>query len=294
MPSELLYLQEHLSCRHYISDYRCGFVHRDIRKEDLVYLEKEYNHLIFLLEGEMIVSLDEFPSRCFMAGDIFFIPLSAHTKFVVTKDSKLVVFTFDRIKSVCDKFNLHSCWSVCKYMKYDFLPIKIIPQMKIFLEQAAYYYDQGVKCEHYHEIKMQEMFLILRWFYTKEQIAQLFYPIIGQSIDFRVFVLNNHLKVKTSHELASLSMMGRSSFDTKFKEEFGIPPGQWLLKQKAKHIKAHLATPGVTISDILIKFDFTSASHFSRFCKQQFGYSPAKMMAKLKTEETKTNTDSLA
>jgi AraC-like DNA-binding protein len=188
---------------------------------------------------------------------------------------------FDTINNVCDKFNLHSYWSICKDIRYDFQPLAQIPQLDAFLTQLQYYLEQGVKCEHFHELKIQELFLILRWFYSKDQLAQLFYPIIGQSIDFKAFVLDNHLKVKDISELSNLAMMGRSSFDLKFKKEFGIPPGQWLLRQKAKHVKIHMATPGVTISDILIKFDFNSATHFTRFCKQHFGCPPSKMMTRL-------------
>ena len=281
MPSELLYLQEHLSCRHYVSDYSCGFTYRDIKNGGNVDLENRYNYLIFLLNGEVVVNCDEFTGRHFKKGNLFFIPRTAETQITIVEDSKMMVCVFDTIRSICDKFNLHSCWSICRDMKYDFRPLQIIPQFESFLGQLIYYLNQGVRCEHFHELKVQEMFLIIRWFYTKEQIAQLFYPIIGQSLDFKTFVLDNHLKVKNINELANLSMMGRSSFDIKFKKEFGMPPGQWLLKQKAKHIKIHMSMPGITISDLLIKFDFNSATHFTRFCKQHFDTTPSKLMTAL-------------
>jgi AraC-like DNA-binding protein len=129
------------------------------------------------------------------------------------------------------------------------------------------------------------MTLIFRWFYSKEQLAQLFYPIVGQSLDFKAFVLDNYLRARNIQELTNLAMMGRSSFDIKFKKEFGMSPGQWLLKQKAKHIKIQMAMPGVTVSDIMMKFDFNSPTHFSRFCSQHFGCPPAKMIAALQAEE---------
>ena len=288
MLSENLYLPEHLSCKHYVSDYSCGFVHRNIKSGDHVDLADRFNHLIFVLEGAVIVSYDEFANRHFKKGDVFFIPRTAETKFTVVEDSKLTVCVFDAIRGICEKFNLHSCWSICKDMKYDFRPVRIIPQIEAFLDQIIYYLGQGLKCEHFYELKTQEIFLILRWFYTKEQLSLLFYPIIGQSLDFKGFVLDNHLKVKNINDLSNLSMMGRSSFDIKFKKEFGMPPGEWLLKQKAKHIKIHMAIPGVTISDLLIKFDFNSATHFTRFCKQHFGCTPSKMMATLQGKKLNT------
>ena len=285
MSSELLYLQEHLSCRHYVSDYRCAFFSRVIKSDNHVDLEKPYNYLVFLCEGAAVVNCNEFVNKHFKKGDLFFIPKAAETKITAIKNSKLVICMFETIKNVCDKFDLYACRAICKEIEYEFKPVKILPQLNVFLEQLVYYLNQRVACEHYHELKQQEMFLILRWFYSKEQLAQLFYPIIGQSISFKSFVLENHMKVRNSHELSDLWIMGRSSFDTKFKQEFGEPPGQWLLKQKAKHIKIHMAMPGINISDILIKFDFNSATHFTRFCKQQFGCPPSELMAKLQAEE---------
>ena len=287
MSGELLHLQEHLSCRNYVSDYRCNFLYRDIKSGNQVDLEKQYNYLMFLLEGEVIVNCNEFVDRHFKKDDIFFMPRAAETKIIAATDCKLMVCVFDVMQNACEKFNLHSCWVISKDLKYDFQPIKIIPQVEAFLAHLIYCLNEGVKCEHFHSIMQQEMTLILRWFYPREQLAQLFYPILGQSIDFKAFVLDNHMKVKNSQELANLSMMGRSSFDIKFKAEFGMPPGQWMLKQKAKHIKIHMAMPGVNISDIMIKFDFNSATHFTRFCKQHFGCPPSELMAKLQAEELK-------
>jgi AraC-like DNA-binding protein len=281
MASDLLYLEEHVSCRHYVADYRCSFNYRDIKFGDKVDFDKRHNYLVFLHEGEVLVTCNEFTNRRFTTGDIFFIPKSAATEFTATGNSKLMVCVFDTVKNVCDKFSLTSYWTICKTMKYDFRPVSIVPQFDVFLKQLNYYLEQGVKCEHFHELKQQEMFLLFRWFYPREQLALLFYPIIGKSLDFKGYVLENYMRVRNINELVQESRMGRSSFDVMFKAEFGMSPGQWLLKQKAKHIKFAMSTPGVNISDIMIKFEFNSATHLTRFCKQQFGCTPSELMATL-------------
>ena len=283
MASNLLYLHEHLSCRHYVSDYRCSFVYRDIKAGEKMDFDNSYNYLIFLLEGKMVVSCNEFIDRSFVKDDILFIPKSVETRCTVVADSKLMVCVVDTIKNICDKFSLMSYWPLCKEIKYDFQPIKIVPQLEVFLGQLAHHLDDGIKCEHFHELKHQELFLHFRWYYTKEQLAELFHPIIGQSLSFRMFVLDNFLKVESVHELVELSAMSRSSFDVMFKKEFDMPAGQWLLKQKAKHIKFEMSKPGTNISDIIIKFNFNSNTHFNRFCRQQFGCTPQEMINKLQS-----------
>ncbi|MDR1258211.1 MAG: helix-turn-helix transcriptional regulator [Tannerellaceae bacterium] len=136
-----------------------------------------------------------------------------------------------------------------------------------------------------HEIKHQELFLILHSQYPREELANLFYPIIGKSFDFRTLIMDNYLKIHHIDELAHLSGMGRTNFDSKFKEEFGTSPHQWILKQKAKHVRNSLAEPEATFSDVMRKYNFNSATHFTRFCKQQFGCTPTELVRRLHQSE---------
>ncbi|MDR1500555.1 MAG: helix-turn-helix transcriptional regulator [Tannerellaceae bacterium] len=117
-------------------------------------------------------------------------------------------------------------------------------------------------------------------------MANLFYPIIGKSFDFRTLIMDNYLKIHHVDELAHLSGMGRTNFDSKFKEEFGTSPHQWIMKQKAKHVRNGLAEPDATFSDIMRKYNFNSATHFTRFCKQQFGCTPTDMVRQLRESES--------
>ena len=114
-----------------------------------------------------------------------------------------------------------------------------------------------------------ELFLLFRGFYRKEELAYLFHPIVGKSLDFRSLILENYLKVDQVDGLAKIAGMGRTNFNNKFKEEFGISPHQWLLKQKAKHVRL---------------YKFNSATHFTRFCKQQFGCTPSELLRQLKAD----------
>ncbi|MDR1356888.1 MAG: AraC family transcriptional regulator [Tannerellaceae bacterium] len=142
-----------------------------------------------------------------------------------------------------------------------------------------------------HELKHQELFLILHTQYPKEELANLFYPIIGKSIDFRTLIIDNYLKIHHIDELAEMSGMGRTNFDSKFKEEFGTSPHQWILKQKARHVRNNLGEPGATFSDVMRKYNFNSATHFTRFCKQQFGCTPTELVRQIRKSESDPNTE---
>jgi AraC-like DNA-binding protein len=277
--SDILYLDEHTSCRHYVSDHRCCFKYHEFDAgATLKFNGINHNLIGFMLEGEQIVDCNEFKERRVGPGSISMVPKMAEFAVRALTKGRMLICMFDVPKSVCDKFSMQSYWPLCKDMEYDFRPIPMVPQMAVFIDSLVYYLQQGVGCEHFHEMKQRELLLILRWFYTREQIAGLFHPMIGHSLEFKALILGNYNKVASVNELAELSRMSRSSFDEAFKKEFGMPVGKWLLQRKAQNVLHHMSEPGITLSDIIIRFDFSSPSHLTRFCKQHFGCTPSEIM----------------
>lgn len=277
-----LYVREHTSCRHYVADYRSKFRIFNLKpNERQVYEAEPFNFIEFFLEGEALLTCNEFEDRRVKAGEMVFIPKGALYINEAVTPVRMIRFAFDTVNNVCDKLHLHSYWPMCAKMEYDFQPLEVKLQLDRFLETLTYYLEEGINCEHFHELKQQEIFLVLRWFYRKEELARLFYPIIGNSLDFKALVLENYLKVESVAELAELSHMGRSNFDATFKKEFGMPAGQWMLKQTAMHVKYHLSAPDATVGDVMHKFNFNSPTHFTRFCRQQFGCTPTDLITQL-------------
>jgi AraC-like DNA-binding protein len=239
----------------------------------------ESNALFFLLEGEMYGHFNEFRDKGFRGGDILYLPKYSAIEITSHTACRWLTCIFEVPHNVCNKLDFHRYAPLCEKIEYTMAPGTIRPQMQVFLDGLIYSLCNGISCEHYHELKQNEMFLIFRWFYSKEELALLFYPMIGRSLDFKAIVLGSHLYVKSVDDLAKNLNMSRSTFDSRFKQEFGMSAGQWMLKQKANHIRHYMSNPEVTISDAMIKFDFNSPTHFTRFCKQQFGTTPSELIA---------------
>jgi AraC-like DNA-binding protein len=185
--------------------------------------------------------------------------------------------TFDILQSICDKAMLQSYQPLHRQMKYTFSPTPIRHPLTIFIELLMVYLQGDINCEHLHEIKEKEFFLVLRRCYSKEEIIHLLYPIIGTS-DFKSFIFQNYKNVLSITELAELSGMGRTAFDAKFREEFGLSARQWILQEMAKHIRYKAMEPEATIRNLMTEFKFNSATHFYRFCKQQFNCTPGELL----------------
>lgn len=283
MLKDLLYLDEHLSCSHYVADYRSCFKYKEIPKESVVEQEySQFNFLVFVLHGEVSISYGPYRDRRFRSGEIAFLPKSVEVSMHTVSRSRMLSCVFDVPDTVCDKMVFKSLWKICQQIEYNFAPTLIHPRMKQFLDLLTVYLENGIDCEHLHALKQQELFLVFRWFYTREELAKLFYPMIGESLDFKSIVLENYAKVASVGDLARLAGMSRSSFDTTFKDVFGLSARQWMLRQTARHVRYQLTKPDTTISEVMGEFGFNSFTHFNRFCKQQFGCSPSQLIKELR------------
>lgn len=69
----------------------------------------------------------------------------------------------------------------------------------------------------------------------------------------------------------------------KFKKAFGIPAYEWLMQEKSKRLLVAIANSEDDFKNIIDEFDFSSHSHFYKFCKARFGYSPTELRKKLKS-----------
>ena len=279
MLNDLLYVEEHISCVHYVSDYRCTFKYLECKEGEISHIKDDtFNRMVFIVEGEIKISCGNYKNRVFEGDNIILLPKGSKSEISIIKDSNILIFTFDTPSNICDKFHIKSYWNLCRNIEYDFNPVKIRPPMKSFIDSMSYYLGNKINCEHFFEIKNKEIFLVLRWFYPREELALLLYPIIGQFLDFRAVVLENHSKIENVSDLVALTGMSRTNFDSTFKDEFGMPAHKWMLKQLAKRVLHSMTEPGATVGKVTKKLGFNSATHFTRFCKQQFGCTPTELL----------------
>lgn len=280
---QLLYLEEHLSCRNYMLDVDTGFkiycfpkAETDIIREDVA----KKNYLLFFIKGEFHVTNNQY-ERDFKAGQMILIPRSSFYKISVSTGAELLFLFFDQPASNCDKILLQTLAEEIKDTEYDFTPLPIIPPLDKYLELLVLCLKNGLNCNHFHEIMHRELFFLLCAFYTKKQITELFHPIIGKKLNFKDFVMENSSKVRNVTELLQLSNMGKSQFYNKFKKEFGMPAKQWMLQQLNNRIFGMLTDPGVCIKDMVEELGFGSQSQFTLYCKKHFGSTPKRLIATL-------------
>ncbi|GHT28265.1 transcription regulator [Bacteroidia bacterium] len=268
----VFYLKEHSVCSNYISDYNIGFKSYSIAQGDyFIPSDRDCNCLFFLINGS--VELD-YESHTYMLkkDTLCFIPLSSDFKIRAKTDAYFVINYFNKPIDLCEKAALESLASLVGENHQPTLKVK--PPLKKFLSSLIFYMDEGVFCKHFHEIKQKELFFILRYFYTKAEIAGLFAPIISDDLNFNNMVLSNYQRANSVKELARICNYSLSSFNRFFKKNFEENPSVWLQNQKLKYITGKLSDKNIPMSQIIDEFKFSSPAHFTTFCKKHLNQTP--------------------
>jgi AraC-like DNA-binding protein len=241
----------------------------------------EVNHLIFLLSGELSVQCNEFQSIKVASEALFLLPKSSRYTLTTLALSNLLVCSFDSLHYIYNELNFRIYTAMRSQMQFTFAPLPIHDALNGYMHTLVKYLKLGINSEFMHKLKFQELFFLLAELYTKKEMTNLFYPLLGQSPDFKNQIMQYFSTVNNVDELAKKMGMGRGNFDIKFKKEFGMTPLQWILKEKAKHVYFSLSEPENTLNDIMNKHHFSSFTHLNRFCKQQFGCSPSELRKRL-------------
>ena len=271
----LEYAEEHFVCENYMLGTKgvLGFLERS-RGQLLVRDSVVRSSLLFVLSGRFKVyaqggymPLSGGQVTMIAAGDSFYAEAE--------EDSLLLYCAFDRNMPLCHKFTLETLAGFLPKMagrQTAVLPVK--PLLLRYLRLTSDILHERLFCVHYQRITVETVFLLLRGFYTKEELALLFRPVLGKGFDFRDQVQRHYSVWNTVKELAAAMGMSLATFNRKFLDAFGKPAGQWLLEKKKECILRDLLATKDTVADLADKYRM-SPNYFSAFCKENFGRSPS-------------------
>jgi len=270
----VFYLDEHRACSSYISDYNIGFKNCQIKQgEFLVPANKEHHCLFFLVNGRIDLYYES-QTYHLRKDTVWFIPMSSDYKISADTDASIIMNYFNKPIDFCEKAALENLSAFLEH-KPSTSMLRINKPLKKFLFSLIFYMNEGIACKHFHEIKQKELLFLLRYFYTKREIAGLFAPIISKSLDFNNIVLANYLNASSVKELAQICNYSLSSFNRLFKKNFKENPYIWLQNQKIKYITGRLSDKTIPLGQIIDEFRFSSPSHFTIFCKKHLNLTPS-------------------
>lgn len=249
-------------------------------EEGIAFEAKElgkYNHIFFILSGEMKVIYGDMYPRSISGGTMILLtPISNCVCRVVTP-VRGVMLGFDQLINHCDHFIFQSLTPIYSLLKYEFKELEIRPPVDQYLNFLIDCIQDRVSASDWFPLKMRELFILLRAYYNIEELAMFFYPLLGKNIEFKRMVTDNYLRVKNASEYAELCGYSLGVFQRKFKDVFGETVYQWMQRQKAEQIKHYLMTTDINLKDLAEELDFASPAHLNKFCKVWFGMTPSEV-----------------
>ncbi len=232
--------------------------------------------ILFVMQGEIEISVDHFRHRAVCSGQMCLIPPSATFTFRAVEETRLAICCFAIESIPFDQYSMGDLYTACEKILYEFNVLPMGGLLFDLLRQLENYIQAGIDSPAFLNLKQQEMFHLFFALYTEPELAGFFHPLIGEDLEFKNLVHNNW-NVKNIQELAALTSLSTSGFIKKFTRHFKESPYKWIMQQKALRIRRDIQAGVLPLKQIAIKYNFLSYQHFAGFCKSQFGMPPSQL-----------------
>lgn len=277
---KLLYPEEHIHCFNYSSTNGPAIEEVKLSHDNKWQTLTTYNKILFLLDGELKYSFNEYKERNIVKNKMMTIPSNTHLNIEASKDSRFIVFRLRTKVQLCDAYSIEKLLYDIDGEVVEATPLDIREPISSYLSTLNMHISHGLKCIYFFQIKVQELFFLLRAYYPKNNLACLFKPLMDNNTAFSDFVLTNYKKTKSVKELAELANYSLSGFQKHFKKAFGVSAYQWINEQRSKSVLHELNNSEKPLKEISDNYGFSSPSHFNDFCKSQFGATPGEIRKK--------------
>lgn len=268
--SKLLYIHEHLQCKNYLSDDKCTFSKYLLKKDAPVNIHFLNQYLfVFVLSGKLGLTYENGHKIEMENSKMYSIGFDQSVLVNPFEDSLIILLTFDRPQILCDEFNLMSLKEYLPKQDMAVRSLRVNEYMQNFLDTMQMYLDNKMLCKHLQGLKQSEFFFIMRGFYTKEENAMFFYPIIEAKNPFKLLVREKAKNVETVKDLADACNMTTKTLTRRFKETFNETPKQWLLTRKKQQVKLEVLRTD-NFKELQGKVGFSSYAHLNEYCIKQF------------------------
>ena len=272
--SSILYSDEHLACFNH--NRRRTLIEVIDKEEGVFEFEAKNNSIVVVYEGCISFSSGMIRNKKLQAGDMFVIPLFNKNSIAVKECCRLFVFRLDANFTFCDHFSFEKLYDYLDVEKDSINPLKTNSIINTYLTGLEQCLKDGINCFYFSELKIREFLFVLRSYYSKESLAQLFYPILNKDAEFSKMIFENIKKVKTVKELAAIMNYSISGFDKRFKKVFGVSANKWMEEQMVREIYREINCTNKTMMEIAFQYGF-SPSYFNDFCKRVFKATPGQI-----------------
>ncbi len=126
------------------------------------------------------------------------------------------------------------------------------------------------------QVKLQELFLLFKQGPEAASIFQFLHSLDQKkNRNIRQLMEAHFDKPLTIPDYAYLSGRSESTFRREFKQRFGLPPNQWLIRKRLEKAKELLQEPDYPVSSVALQVGYENVSHFIQTFKSHFQQTPS-------------------
>ena len=266
------------SCHSYTVEPEAGFSLIKLKEGEKLVVERgDFNSLLFLTAGSFEINSEERNDYVVREGHFVFCFRAFHYEIKALSDVEIIKAHFITAGATCDMIPFNSIVGKIKKISYKFTQVAMNEPMNLLLHSVRLYLDNSMRCNHLQHAKIQEMFIIFKFFYTPQIQLRTFYNLFDRNQSFVSLVRNNAPRVKTVEELADICGFSVQHFNNMFKQEFNDTPYSWMQKQRIQEIEHLLTDTNVPLKSIIKMYSFTNHGHFALFCRKYLQKTPLKI-----------------
>ena len=280
---ELLYKREHFECFHYDKSEKPLIEVIKVLKSDKKKTSINNNEIVFVIEGRLRYILNDLPEYEAVEGEIVFLHAGEICYYDALSDNvTLVVFRIIKPIQLCDSYSIEKLYNSEEHtdvyqLKTRNRPcvLEMNPRLQHFIEGVKNCVSEGLKCRGYFEIKTKEMFFLFRVYYTKEALRDFFFLILSEDTAFSEHIRLHWKEFESIREMAKSMRLSHKQFSKRFVTIFGETPQKWIMEAKAQNIYNEIMHTDKLFKQIATENGLGSDTHFTWFCKKNFGKTPS-------------------
>lgn len=280
-------IERHYQCPHYTEGANENGMYRYLKiepKEKLEVKTTEEMALVFVNSYDTLYTIGAEVNETRNSPFGVFLDNDKTLNLTIMDGGTVAIFRFMRLNELCNNYSISNLKSFAPVSMVH-RTLEIYEPLRNVLNSIEYYYLDGLMCQGMMEWKLKEILWVIGAYYKPEIIGEIFAPLLRREVDFKEFVYQNHAHAKSVQELADMRGISIRTFNKVFKDTFNTPPYTWMLEQKAILIEERLADPTVSFQEIMEEFRFSSPSHFTVFCRRQYGKTPTQHRRELIRKE---------
>jgi len=236
-----------------------------------------YTEIIIVIAGEFLLSYDHFLDKKVNTGKILLLPPGCHFTIRAETCVSVLVFRIKEAIRLCEGYSINQVAIRREIPDNELNHLDIKPSIENYISFLKDNMEGGLKHEEYLKLKTEELFYLLRSYYTVEELGRFFRPLLSSDVQFHQFVLRYYRNIKTVREFAELGNCSVSNFDKKFRIAFGTSAYQWMQQKKVELLYYEINATNKSLRQIAKEQKFLSLPQFNDYCKKHFGYPPGKM-----------------